>query len=410
VFDLSRIPDVHDNVRFDMLHNPHIGLTGTLEKLYNLAKLMADCVVPQEYGTTIEEKRSIGNKMCRALLQKIKFDLIIAQTDNKADMRYMINMDYSADLPINTMGRRIRTRLYFTSESHLHTLLNVMRFALTSEEAQRSLLSKRGHEIINQTPELCYLTQVVLRLFEDPKKDIDDPKRFRIEILFSSGATSTPSHMAEMDRELDSARFDTSPLSLISKENLTFSEVEEFFSESIEEGKTDDDDESDDKFFIEKDWKLKSMRTLKEVGKEKGDVTKEILPLIVEPPSLDQSITSVDNPDLELNDDRSLEDKKLLKADSSISVELDRSVSAIPEEEDLPPKDIGDDSDISEAIKCRALVASVGIEDGANEEDEEERIKRMATDLARRYLVNSFTIFALVFGVGGFIMGRSLKK
>jgi inositol hexakisphosphate/diphosphoinositol-pentakisphosphate kinase len=72
VFDLSRIPDVHDNVRFDMLHNPHIGLTGTLEKLYNLAKLMADCVVPQEYGTTIEEKRSIGNKMCRALLQKIK--------------------------------------------------------------------------------------------------------------------------------------------------------------------------------------------------------------------------------------------------------------------------------------------------------------------------------------------------
>lgn len=72
IFDLSRIPDVHDNVRFDMLHNPHLELTMTLEKLYKLAKIMADCVVPQEYGTTIEEKRSIGNEMCRALIEKIK--------------------------------------------------------------------------------------------------------------------------------------------------------------------------------------------------------------------------------------------------------------------------------------------------------------------------------------------------
>ena len=59
-FDLSRVPDVHDNVRFDMLHNPHLGLTQTLQKLYVLAKSMADCVVPQEYGISIEEKRDIG--------------------------------------------------------------------------------------------------------------------------------------------------------------------------------------------------------------------------------------------------------------------------------------------------------------------------------------------------------------
>jgi inositol hexakisphosphate/diphosphoinositol-pentakisphosphate kinase len=55
-----------------MLHNPHLGLTITLEKLYELAKTFADCVVPQEYGTTIAEKRSVGSKMCRALLEKIK--------------------------------------------------------------------------------------------------------------------------------------------------------------------------------------------------------------------------------------------------------------------------------------------------------------------------------------------------
>jgi hypothetical protein len=78
-FDLSRIPDVHDNVRFDMLHNPHLGITPELQKLYKLAADMAGCVVPQEYGVTIQEKRDIGDKMCGALLEKIKYDLIIAR-------------------------------------------------------------------------------------------------------------------------------------------------------------------------------------------------------------------------------------------------------------------------------------------------------------------------------------------
>ena len=43
------------------------------------------------------------------------YDLTVARADNEVDMRYMINMDYSSDLPINTMGRRVRTRLYVSS-------------------------------------------------------------------------------------------------------------------------------------------------------------------------------------------------------------------------------------------------------------------------------------------------------
>ena len=50
---------MHDNVRFDMLHNPHLGLASTLSELYDLPKSMADCVVPQEYGTTLVEKRGM---------------------------------------------------------------------------------------------------------------------------------------------------------------------------------------------------------------------------------------------------------------------------------------------------------------------------------------------------------------
>jgi inositol-hexakisphosphate/diphosphoinositol-pentakisphosphate 1-kinase len=105
---------------FTTMYNPHLGLSSTLEKLYEIAKSMADCVVPQEYGTTIAKKRSVGVNICGPLLEKIRYDLNIARTDNKTDMLYMINMDYSADLRINTMGGRIRTPpLYYTSESHL---------------------------------------------------------------------------------------------------------------------------------------------------------------------------------------------------------------------------------------------------------------------------------------------------
>ena len=235
VFDLSRIPDVHDNVRFDVLHNPHLGLSSTLEKLYELAKSMADCVVPQEYGTTVAEKRSVGVKICSSLLEKIMYDLCIARTDNKADMRYMINLDYSADLPINTMGRRIRTRLYFTSESHLHTMLNVLRFACC--DGARPILSQRGVELVNQTRELCYLTQIVIRLFEDTSRSMDDPRRFRVEILFSPGADATPFHMDEDNRELDASRFDTAPLQVIGRDCLTCKEVEDFFGLAIMEGR-----------------------------------------------------------------------------------------------------------------------------------------------------------------------------
>jgi inositol hexakisphosphate/diphosphoinositol-pentakisphosphate kinase len=234
VFDLSRIPDVHDNVRFDVLHNPHLGLTSTLEKLYELAKSMADCVVPQEYGTTIAEKRSVGVRICSPLLEKIRYDLNIARTDNKTDMRYMINMDYSADLPINTMGRRIRTRLYFTSESHLHTMLNCLRFA--GGEGCKPILSKQGMEIICNTRELCYLTQIVIRLFEDTSRSMNDPRRFRVEILFSAGATATPLHIHEANRDADLSRLDTAPLEPVGREDLTCRDVEDFFSSAIKEG------------------------------------------------------------------------------------------------------------------------------------------------------------------------------
>lgn len=226
-----------------MLHNPHLGLTKTLQRLYEVSKAMADCVVPQEYGTTLAEKRSVGVKICHGLLEKVKYDLGVARTDNEVDMRYMINMEYAADLPINTMGRRIRTRLYFTSESHLHTVLNVLRFGFTcaGNDQVSPLISEEGLRILNGTPELCYLTHVVFRVFEDSRTEMaNDPRRFSVEILFSPGAHHTPLHMNELDRDHDASRFDTAPLQIISRDGLTCEEVEEFFEKAIVEGQEED--------------------------------------------------------------------------------------------------------------------------------------------------------------------------
>merc|ERR1712154_639137 len=132
------------------------------------------------------------------------------------------------------------------SESHLHSLLNVLRFP----SIVPSPLSLKGQEILGDASELCYLTQVVIRLFEDTQKPSEDPKRFRVEILFSPGATATPLHMAELYREKDATRFDTEKLQKISTDHLTCAQVEEYFAEAIKEGKTDD--ENDDAVDAEK--------------------------------------------------------------------------------------------------------------------------------------------------------------
>ena len=63
-------------IRFDVLHNSHLELQGTQE-LFELSSAFENSVVPQEYGTDRGDKRRIGSKMCKALLEKIKYDLTI---------------------------------------------------------------------------------------------------------------------------------------------------------------------------------------------------------------------------------------------------------------------------------------------------------------------------------------------
>eukprot|EP00897_Mesotaenium_endlicherianum_P011034 jgi/Mesen1/995/ME000120S00151 len=103
-YNISKVPDIYDSCKYDLLHNQHLKLTG-LDDLYNVVKepsvapgcpsrvlwlswsssALADGVIPNEYGINPQSKVDIGSKdwgmsewMCQIahrLLGKILIDM-----------------------------------------------------------------------------------------------------------------------------------------------------------------------------------------------------------------------------------------------------------------------------------------------------------------------------------------------
>eukprot|EP00775_Hariotina_reticulata_P002529 gene2529-2831_t len=234
-FDISKVPDIYDSAKYDALHNAHLGLGGVLTQLYEEAKILADAVIPNEYGTDPASKLAIGSKIAAELLDKVDAKpavgdglcaLLLTQSkavvvvvvarstgrmlhraaltaaaaagskgehaggdeaeaverglldgdedfDTEPELMHRLCPMYASD--INSPLRHVRTRIYFTSESHMH-----------------SLLSEEGRELLASTTELDYLTQLVFRLYENTAVTADHPERFRLEILFTPGTAHDP--------------------------------------------------------------------------------------------------------------------------------------------------------------------------------------------------------------------------
>jgi len=223
-YDLSKVPDVYDMIRFDILHNSHLKLLG-MKELFELSSVLESSVVPQEYGIHRNDKRIIGSKLCGALLEKIRYDLSVTQLvhDEAEELHYQIDHSHAEDLAINSLGRSVRTRLYFTSESHLHTLLNVFRYPA---DGKSCCFSDDGLAKLNEIPELSYLTQVVIRLFEDSQ----EPRNFRCEISFSPGATNDP---------WSSKKSELAPYIFLNK-SIPFDDFMVCVEDAIQAGKIDD--------------------------------------------------------------------------------------------------------------------------------------------------------------------------
>eukprot|EP00802_Teleaulax_amphioxeia_P000868 Tamp_00869.p1 GENE.Tamp_00869~~Tamp_00869.p1 ORF type:complete len:472 (+),score=150.05 Tamp_00869:2456-3871(+) len=212
-FDMSKIPDIYDCCKYDAIHSQHsLGLT-VLDEMYETARSLAEFVCPSEYGLSRSQRLKIGCTICRNLVEKIGRDMkgsvrnylkaLKENTDETSESdddntKLKFNPLYLDDVKQQEddfVQDSIKTRLYFTSESHLHTVISALRFINVQGIAGDGGKAKKSKEIfdsdeqnaIENIPEFDYLTQIVFKVFEDTSAKLHSPQRFCVQIGLSPG-------------------------------------------------------------------------------------------------------------------------------------------------------------------------------------------------------------------------------
>ncbi|KIJ06411.1 hypothetical protein PAXINDRAFT_103381 [Paxillus involutus ATCC 200175] len=171
-FDPSRVSELYDTIKYCALHHrtflfaifdeaagqgkePSTTQDRKLHELYGRAKALFDLVAPQEYGIDPDEKEEIGVLTSLPLLRKVVENLEAARNHGGSSVTF-----------------------YFTKESHIHTLVNLI------------LLS--GLPIANRRiPELDYCSQITFELYERNFGRGNSDKEYSIKLSLSEGAHSS---------------------------------------------------------------------------------------------------------------------------------------------------------------------------------------------------------------------------
>ncbi|KAJ2704197.1 inositol hexakisphosphate and diphosphoinositol-pentakisphosphate kinase, partial [Coemansia spiralis] len=188
VYDPARVGDLYDSLKYDALHNrrflerifmptdellamapddhlqpqppqaypPDLLLVQPdVRALYYRAKLLFDYVTQREYGIGPEQRRRIGIQSSVPLLRQL-----------------------ISDLQAVPLAAHACTRFYFTKESHVHTLLNLVALMPTIAA-------------YDDVGELDYLTHIMFEVYERaPDIDAGVEREYSVRIGFSPGASS----------------------------------------------------------------------------------------------------------------------------------------------------------------------------------------------------------------------------
>jgi inositol hexakisphosphate/diphosphoinositol-pentakisphosphate kinase len=126
-----------------------------------------------------EERMRIAQDICLPLIEKMKVDLMFWKEKSSEDVLWKYRNNAEID-----NWRHIRTRLYFTSASHMYSLINILVLG-----QDKFLLSKTPQEEAEKIKDILYmgyLSHIEFRLYENLTMEDSDPNRFRLEISLST--------------------------------------------------------------------------------------------------------------------------------------------------------------------------------------------------------------------------------
>ena len=190
-FDVAKIPDIYDNIKYDIIHNKDL-MNESAYQLFDEISLLANFVMPLEYGITRDEKINIGLKIIKPLLNKIWSDLIdINSSSYSEEDKNWSGLDATKmnENEIKTPKRHVKSRFYFTCVSHMYALINIIGYGYNSILTHNN---KKSFEELKKIFDFDYCSHIIFRLFENLSVELQNPKRFRLEIIMSPGSNKNP--------------------------------------------------------------------------------------------------------------------------------------------------------------------------------------------------------------------------